>query len=30
MVRELVRERVGGPFDLWFYTPLALPLLDGL
>ncbi|MBX9578839.1 MAG: FAD-dependent oxidoreductase [Gemmataceae bacterium] len=30
MVRELVAERAGGGYDLWFFTPLALPLADGL
>jgi UDP-galactopyranose mutase len=30
LVRELVAERAGASYDLWFYTPLALPLADGL
>ena len=30
MVRRLVAERTGGNYDVWFYTPLALPLADGL
>ncbi len=30
MVRQLIAERVGGEYDVWFYTPLALPLADGL
>ncbi|MDY3561925.1 FAD-dependent oxidoreductase [Gemmata sp. JC673] len=29
LVRELV-ARAGGAYDLWFYTPMALPLADGL
>jgi UDP-galactopyranose mutase len=29
LVRELV-GRLGGPYDVWFYTPMALPLIDGL
>ena len=30
MVRQLIAERTGGDYDVWFYTPLALPLADGL
>ncbi len=30
MVRQLIAERAGGDYDVWFYTPLALPLADGL
>ena len=30
MVRQLVAEFTSGTYDLWFYTPLALPLADGL
>lgn len=29
LVRELT-ERAGGRYDLWFYTPMALPLADEL
>lgn len=30
MVRELVADRAGPAYDLWFYTPMALPLAEGL
>ena len=30
MVERLIAERVGADYDLWFYTPLALPLAAGL
>ena len=30
MVRALIAERVGNTYDIWFYTPLALPLATGL
>ncbi|MBX9624730.1 MAG: glycosyltransferase, partial [Gemmataceae bacterium] len=30
LVRELVAGRVGPAYDLWFYTPMALPLAEGL
>ncbi|HUR55076.1 MAG TPA: glycosyltransferase, partial [Gemmataceae bacterium] len=30
LVRELVAGQVGRDYDLWFYTPMALPLSDGL
>jgi UDP-galactopyranose mutase len=30
LVRQLVAARAAGGYDLWFYTPMALPLADGL
>ena len=30
MVRELVAAHAGDGYDLWFYTPMALPLAAGL
>ncbi|MBA4064284.1 MAG: UDP-galactopyranose mutase [Isosphaera sp.] len=30
LVRRLVGDRAAGGYDLWFYTPMALPLADGL
>ncbi len=30
MVNDLIADRVDGEYDLWFYTPMALPLADGL
>ncbi|MCU0703634.1 MAG: FAD-dependent oxidoreductase [Fimbriiglobus sp.] len=30
LVRQLVAEQVRGRYDLWFYTPMALPLADDL
>lgn len=29
-MRQLVARSAAGGFDLWFYTPLALPLAEGL
>ncbi|MFO0957400.1 MAG: FAD-dependent oxidoreductase [Isosphaeraceae bacterium] len=30
MVRELLADRAGDGYDLWFYTPMALPLAEWL
>lgn len=30
LVGQLVAERAGAGYDLWFYTPMGLPLADGL
>ena len=30
LVGQLIAERAGAEYDLWFYTPMALPLADGL
>jgi UDP-galactopyranose mutase len=30
MVRQLLADRAAGGYDLWLYTPMALPLVEGL
>ncbi|MFO0950742.1 MAG: glycosyltransferase [Isosphaeraceae bacterium] len=30
MIRQLVAEQAGEEYDVWFYTPMALPFAEGL